>query len=72
MPKDFTKCFISYYWCVPNSTIAGFGNTIMGVPIELYKDKIDIFIADMEKQLSLLVSEIRGLKNVEVRILYFR
>jgi len=70
-PDGNQTIFASYYWSDVDSQKQGFGNIVLAVNIELYKNKIAQLILDLQKQLKIIIDEQQGVDS-NPQVLYFR
>ena len=70
--NELRKIFISYHFFIKDTNMNGFGNIIIAADLEVYKDNLDKFILDLQKQISFMLCDMHKCKEVDVTVLFYR
>jgi hypothetical protein len=65
------KLFVSYHWISVERNQNGFGNIVLAINPELYQDKLEVLIADLQKQIDITIESVLGFP-AESKVLYFK
>lgn len=70
-PQGAKQLFASYHILAQDNSFSGFGNIVTYFYPEEYNNKMDKFIVELQKQITMIQEERLG-KKVIVQVLFFR